>query len=228
MNQPLQGKTVAILVENGFEQIELTEPKQALEQAGAQTQIVSPQEEVVKGWQFTDWGDEFSVDVPLEQANPAQYDALLLPGGVMNPDKLRTNQQALRFVEAFFRDDKPVAAICHGPWTMIDAGVVQGRAMTSYPSIKSDLQNAGARWRDQEVVVDGRLVSSRKPDDLPAFNEAMIDVFASEAAMVGQTSDAPSASFEEGAGAKALGHDSPPVESMHITNEEYHGSSEPR
>ena len=178
MNQQLSGKKVAILVENGFEQVELTEPKKALEQAGAQTKIISPQRGQVKGWQHTDWGDEFPVDVPLEQANPDNYDALLLPGGVMNPDKLRINKQALRFVRMFFDDGKPVAAICHGAWTLIDAGVVKGRTLTSYVSIQTDLKNAGANWVDQEVVVDQGLVTSRKPDDLPAFNRKMIEEFA--------------------------------------------------
>jgi protease I len=176
-NQNLQGKTVAILVADGFEQAELTEPKAALEKAGATTRIVSPVEQKVKGWQKTDWGDEFPVDAPLEQANPEEYDALLLPGGVMNPDNLRRNQKALRFVKAFFDAGKPVAAICHGPWTLIDAGVVKGRKLTSYESIQTDLKNAGAEWVDQEVVVDNGLVTSRKPDDLPAFNRKMVEEF---------------------------------------------------
>lgn len=176
--QQLNGKKVAILVENGFEQVELTEPKQALEEAGAQAQIVSPVQGQVKGWQHTDWGDEFPVDVPLNQANPNDYDALLLPGGVMNPDKLRRNEQAQRFVRAFFVAGKPVAAICHGPWTLIDAGVVNGRKLTSYHTLQMDLKNAGAAWVDQEVVVDNGLVTSRKPDDIPAFNRKMIEEFA--------------------------------------------------
>lgn len=178
MSQQLNGKKVAILVANGFEQVELTEPKQALEQAGAQTQIVSPEQGHVKGWQHTEWGDQFPVDVPLNQANADDYDALLLPGGVMNPDHLRRNQQALQFVRSFFEAGKPVAAICHGPWTLIDAGLVKGRKMTSYESIQSDLKNAGAQWVDQEVVVDQGLVTSRKPDDIPAFNRKMIEEFA--------------------------------------------------
>lgn len=178
MNQQLNGKKVAILVANGFEQVELTEPKQALEQAGAQTHIVSPEQGQVKGWQHTEWGDPFPVDVPLAQANADDYDALLLPGGVMNPDHLRRNQQALQFVRSFFAAGKPVAAICHGPWTLIDAGLVKGRKMTSYESIQSDLKNAGAQWVDQEVVVDQGLITSRKPDDIPAFNRKMIEEFA--------------------------------------------------
>jgi len=178
MNQQLNGKRIAILVENGFEQVELTKPKQALEDAGARTDIVSPSSGKVKGWNFTEWGDEFQVDVPLEKAKPNNYDALLLPGGVMNPDHLRTNRQALEFVKAFFDAGKPVAAICHGPWTLIDAGVVKGRKLTSYESIQTDLKNAGAQWVDQEVVVDRGIVSSRKPDDIPAFNRKMIEEIA--------------------------------------------------
>ncbi len=178
MEQQLQGKRVAILVTDGFEQVELTDPKQALEQAGATTKIVSPAKGKVKGWQHTQWGDEFPVDVPLERANADDFDALLLPGGVMNPDKLRVNQHALQFVRAFFDAGKPIAAICHGPWTLIDAGVVKGCMLTSYESIKTDLRNAGANWVDQEVVVDQGLVTSRKPADIPAFNRKMIEEFA--------------------------------------------------
>ncbi len=174
----LHGKKVAILVTNGFEQVELTEPKQALEQAGAQTTIVSPVEGKVKGWKSTNWGDEFSVDVPLSSARADEYDALLLPGGVMNPDRLRITPGAVEFVKAFFDARKPVAAICHGPWTLIDAGVVRGRTLTSWPSLRVDLQNAGALWVDQEVMVDNGLVTSRKPDDIPAFNTKMIEEFA--------------------------------------------------
>lgn len=178
MAQSLNGKKVAILVENGFEQIELTEPKRALEAAGAKTQIVSPQTGQVKGWQHTDWGDQFPVDVPLARANPKDYDALLLPGGVMNPDKLRANEKAVQFVRSFFEAHKPVAAICHGPWTLIEAGVIKGRTVTSYPSLKTDLKNAGANWVDREVVVDSGLVTSRNPDDLPAFNRKMVEEIA--------------------------------------------------
>jgi protease I len=178
MDQPLNGKRVAILVADGFEQVELTEPKRALEEAGARALIVSPSQGQVKGWKHTEWGDQFPVDVPLDRANPNEYDALLLPGGVMNPDKLRRNQQALQFVRSFFDAGKPVAAICHGPWTLIDAGVISGRKLTSYESIQTDLKNAGAEWVDQEVVVDKGLVTSRKPDDIPAFNRKMIEEFA--------------------------------------------------
>jgi protease I len=171
----LNGKKIAILVADGFEQIELTSPKEALERAGAETDIVSPNGPKVKGWQHTDWGTELEVDVPLDAANPERYDALVLPGGVMNPDHLRRNPKAQAFVKSFFKSGKPVGAICHGPWTLIDAGVVTGRNVTSYESIQSDLKNAGAHWADQEVVVDHGLVTSRKPDDLPAFNRKLIE-----------------------------------------------------
>lgn len=178
MKEALKHKTVAILVENGFEQVELTGPKAALEEAGAQTHIVSPQEEQVKGWDHTEWGDSFAVDVVLKEAKADNYDALVLPGGVMNPDKLRTNSQALDFVRAFFDAQKPVGAICHGPWTLIEAGLAKGRTLTSYHSIQTDLKNAGATWVDQEVVVDGNLTSSRNPDDIPAFNRTLIEQIA--------------------------------------------------
>jgi protease I len=177
-NANLSGKKVAILVADGFEQVEMTDPKQALEQAGAQTKIISPAQGKVKGWQHGQWGDQFPVDVPLAQARADDYDALLLPGGVMNPDKLRANKQAVEFVKAFVEAGKPIAAICHGPWTLIEAGAVNGRTMTSYPSIQTDLRNAGANWVDQEVVTDHGLVTSRKPDDIPAFNRKMIEEFA--------------------------------------------------
>ena len=166
MNE-LKGKKVAILVENGFEEEELTRPREALDEAGAQTKIVSPAGSQVKGWRHTDWGEAFPVDIALDRANPRDFDALLLPGGVMNPDKLRRNPKALQFVRSFFEDGKPVAAICHGPWTLIDAGVAKGRRVTSYHSIQTDLKNADAEWVDEEVVVDNGLVTSRKPDDIP-------------------------------------------------------------
>jgi protease I len=178
MNEQLRSKRVAILVADGFEQVELTEPKRALELAGATTQIVSPAKGPVKGWNHTEWGDQFPVDLPLEQARPDDFDALLLPGGVMNPDILRMNKQAVQFIKSFFDSGKPIAAICHGPWTLIEAGAVRGRTMTSYESIKTDLINAGANWVDQEVVSDQGVVTSRKPDDIPAFNRKMIEEFA--------------------------------------------------
>jgi len=178
MAYSLHNKKVAILVTNGFEEVELTEPKRALEESGAQTYIVSPETGSVLSWQEKNWGSKFGVDVPLSQAKPEHYDALLLPGGVMNPDKLRINKQAVDFVRAFFDAGKPVAAICHAPWTLIDAEVVDGRTMTSYPSLRTDLKNAGATWVDKEVVVDNGLVTSRNPNDLPAFNRKMVEEFA--------------------------------------------------
>lgn len=178
MADQLSGRRVAALVAKGFEQVELTEPKKALEAAGAKVDIVSPEKDRVRAWKHTEWGDEVKVDRPLEQARPDEYDALLLPGGVMNPDHLRTNAKAVQFVKKFFDDGKPIAVICHGPWTLVEAGVVRGVKMTSYPSIKTDLKNAGANWVDEEVVVDRGIVSSRKPDDIPAFNRKMIEEFA--------------------------------------------------
>lgn len=178
MAEQLKNRKVAIVVENGFEQVELTEPKKALEEAGAKTEIVSPVKGNVKGWKTSNWGDEFPVEKPIEQARSEDYDALLLPGGVMNPDKLRRNEKVLNFVRGFFEAGKPVASICHGPWTLIDSGVARGRRMTSWPSLQMDLKNAGADWVDEEVVVDSGLVTSRKPDDIPAFNQKMIEEFA--------------------------------------------------
>lgn len=178
MEQTLKGKRIAILVANGFEQVELTEPKKVLEEAGAETHIISPVKGKVRGWKETDWGDEFPVDVPLSEANPRHYDALLLPGGVMNPDKLRLEEKATEFIRTIAVSGKPIAAICHGPWALIEAGITRGRRMTSYPSIKTDLLNAGAHWVDTEVVVDMGLVTSRKPADIPAFNRKMLEEFA--------------------------------------------------
>jgi protease I len=173
----LQGVRVAILITDGFEQVEMTEPRKALNQAGAETRIVSPKTDRVRGWSFKEWGDQFPVDVLLSQTQAAEYDALLLPGGVINPDTLRIIPEAVAFVKAFFDAGKPVAAICHGPWTVIEAGVARGRRIASWPSLKTDLRNAGAEWVDQEAVIDGNLVSARKPDDIPAFNQAMLDLF---------------------------------------------------
>jgi protease I len=178
MKQSLQGKRVAILVTDGFEQIELESPRQALDDAGALTEIVSTASGMVRGWKHTEWGDKFEVDRTLAEADPHEYDALVLPGGVISPDKLRVNPEALEFVRDFFRHGKPVAAICHGPWTLINAGVVEGRRMTSYESVQADLENAGAVWVDEEVVVDNGLVTSRSPADLPAFNAKMLEEFA--------------------------------------------------
>jgi protease I len=173
----LNGLKVAILIEDGFEQVEMVEPRGALEEAGAETHIVSPRSEAVRSWKFTQWGEKFAVDVVLDRAQSRDFDALLLPGGVMNPDALRMQPKAVEFVKAFFDDHKPVAVICHGPWTIIETGAARGRRIASWPSLKTDLRNAGAEWEDKEVVVDGNLVSSRKPADIPAFNRAMIDLF---------------------------------------------------
>lgn len=173
----LNGKTIAILVANGFEQSEMTEPKKALEQAGAIVEIISPEKDKVKGWQHDKWGDEFLINVPLEHAVADNYHALLLPGGVMNPDKLRMDTLAVNFVKQIFKASKPIAAICHGPWILINAEIAKGHQLTSWPSIKIDLINAGAKWVDEEVVVDKKLVTSRKPQDIPAFNQAMLKLF---------------------------------------------------
>ncbi len=171
----LQGKKVAILTETGFEEVELTSPKQALEEAGAEVHIISPQKETVKAWDHDHWSIELKVDKNIDEAKVDDYDALMLPGGVLNPDKLRTNANAVSFVKDFVESGKPVAAICHGPQTLIETGLLQGRTLTSYPSIKTDLENAGSDWVDREVVVDNGLVTSRSPKDLPAFNKKMIE-----------------------------------------------------
>jgi protease I len=174
----LQGKKVAILVAEGFEQVELTEPKAALDAAGAKTSIVSPSGQKVQGWKHFDKADQFPVDVALNDAKAGDFDALLLPGGVANPDQLRMNPKAVSFIREFFDAGKPIAAICHGLWPLIEVGAVKGRTVTSWPSLKTDLSNAGAKWVDQEVVTDHGLVTSRKPDDIPAFNRKMIEEFA--------------------------------------------------
>ena len=165
---------VAILTEEGFEQVELTGPKEALEKAGAKTDVISPKAGKIKAWNSKDWGIEMQVDKTLDDARVEDYDALVLPGGVLNPDKLRVNKDAVAFVKEFLQSGKPVAAICHGPQTLIETGLLEGRKMTSYPSLQTDLKNAGANWVDQEVVHDGNLISSRKPDDIPAFNKELI------------------------------------------------------
>jgi protease I len=177
MEQKLTGKKVAILVADGFEQVEMTKPREALNEAGAETKIVSPSSGKIQGMNHADKGDKFDVDIELKNASPEDFDALMIPGGLMNPDQLRSTDEALEFTRHFFDNGKPVAAICHGPWVLIDAGVVRGRTVTSWPAIKTDLRNAGANWVDKEVVVDNGLVTSRKPDDIPAFNEKMIEEF---------------------------------------------------
>lgn len=178
MRTSLDGKKVAILVTDGFEQSELLKPREALREAGAETAVVSPKDGTVRGWDEDDFGENVKVDVPLKRASAADYDALLLPGGVMNPDSLRMDAEAVKFVSDFFEAGKPVAAICHGPQLLIEADVVRGRRVTSYPSLKTDLRNAGAEWRDEPVVTDQGLVTSRRPSDIPQFNEKMIEEIA--------------------------------------------------
>ncbi len=179
MANDFTGKKVAILATEGFEQAELFEPKKALEEAGAVTHVISLKAGEIKGWDETDWGKSIAVDLTVEDADSANYDMLLLPGGVQNPDKLRVNEHAVAFVQEFFEAEKPVAAICHAAWTIIEAEEAHGRTMTSWPSLRTDLENAGAEWVDKEVVVDGNLITSRKPDDIPAFNEAILKALTS-------------------------------------------------
>lgn len=176
MNKPLKNVKVALVATDGFEEVELTEPLKALKQAGVEATVVAPAGHKIKAWNQTDWSIEVPVDLLLKDASAEDFDALVIPGGVLNPDKLRMEQQALTFVKDFFKADKPVFAICHGPQLLIEADLVEGRTLTSWPGIKTDLVNAGATWVDKEVVVDGQLVTSRKPDDLPAFNEKMLSV----------------------------------------------------
>lgn len=171
----LTGKKVAILTENGFEEVELTSPKKALEEAGARVDIVSPQKGKVKAWNHDHWSIELPVDVNLDKADPADYDALVVPGGVINPDQMRANKQCVEFAQQFLEAGKPVAAICHGPQLLIETGLLEGRKLTSYKSIRTDLENAGAHWVDMEVVTDNGLVTSRSPEDLPAFNKKMVE-----------------------------------------------------
>jgi protease I len=178
MPNQLKGKRVAILVADGFEQVEMTKPREALEKAGAQTEIVSPVKGEVQGWNHFDKADKFPVQAELRSADAAKYDALLLPGGVANPDQLRMKPEAVEFVKSFFHNHKPVAAICHGPWLLAEADVIRGRKVTSWPSLQTDLRNAGADWVDQPVVQEDGLVTSRKPDDIPLFNAKMLEEFA--------------------------------------------------
>lgn len=173
MTQSLSGKTIAVLATDGFEQSELTEPKRRLEAMGATVHVVAPDAKQIRGWQGKDWGDTVAVDRPLSQARVEDYDALVLPGGVINPDKLRTERAAVELVQAFDKASKPVAAICHGPWMLVESGVAKGRRVTSWPSLRTDLGNAGGQWEDAEVVVDGHVITSRKPDDIPAFSDAV-------------------------------------------------------
>lgn len=177
MGTELQGLRVAILVTDGFEQVEMTKPREALKNAGAETHLIAPHSGEVQGMNHDEKGDKFPVDRTLDSADPADYDALLQPGGVANPDRLRMIPKAVQFVKAFCEHSKPMAVICHGPWMLVEAGVVKGRTLTSWPSLQTDIRNAGGNWVDREVVVDRNIVTSRKPDDLPAFNREMINVF---------------------------------------------------
>ncbi|MBO9203883.1 MULTISPECIES: type 1 glutamine amidotransferase domain-containing protein [Niastella] len=176
--QKLKGKRVAIITDNGFEEVELTSPLQALKEAGVNAQIISPEQDKVKAWDHDHWSKELPVDVQIDSAHPEDYDALVVPGGVMNPDHARTNEKCIAFVKHFLEAGKPVAAICHGPQLLIETGMLKGRTMTSYPSIKTDLKNAGVNWVDKEVVVDNGLVTSRSPKDLEAFNRKMLEEIA--------------------------------------------------
>jgi protease I len=175
MAETLAGKKVAILATDGFEQSELTEPRRKLMESGATAHVIAPHSGSIQGMQHHDKGEKVAVDKTLEDVTPEEYDALVLPGGVANPDALRINEKAVGFVRAFFDSKKPVAVICHGPWTLVEADVVRGRTLTSWPSLKTDIKNAGGKWVDQEVVVDKGLVSSRKPQDLEAFCKKMIE-----------------------------------------------------
>lgn len=177
-NEQLRGKRIAILATDGVERVELTEPRKALDEAGARTTVVSPSTGSIKGWERDKWGESIKVDQSLDDARAGDFDALMLPGGVMNPDKLRQNRKAVDFVKSFFDAGKPVAAICHAPWMLVEADVVSGRTVTSWPSLRTDIRNAGGEWVDREVVTDKGLVTSRKPDDIPAFNRKMIEEFA--------------------------------------------------
>jgi protease I len=178
MARNLDGVKVAILATDGFEQSELLEAKRALDEAGAGTEVVSLKDGEIKGWNHKEWGESVAVDTTVESVDAKDYDALLLPGGVMNPDNLRMNAKAVAFVKAFFDAKKPVAAICHGPWMVVEAGAAKGHTLTSWPSLKTDIQNAGGGWVDREVVVDGNLVTSRNPKDIPAFNREITRLFA--------------------------------------------------
>jgi protease I len=175
MASTLKGKKIAILATDGFEQSELMQPRQALEEAGAHTEVISPNSGKIKGWDHKDWGESVKVDKTLDNVNAEEYDGLLLPGGVINPDHLRMDPKAVNFVKQFVSSGKTVGAICHGPWPLLEAGALKGKTVTSWPSLKTDLKNAGANWVDKEVVTDGQFITSRNPDDIPAFNKAVIE-----------------------------------------------------
>jgi protease I len=178
MSDELRGRKIAILATDGFEQVELTDPKKNVENAGAATEVLSVKEGSIKGWKFGEWGESVRVDKLVSKANIDDYDALILPGGQINPDKLRMDKSAVDFVRRFVASGKPVAAICHGPWMLVEAGVVKGKSVTSWPSVHTDLINAGAKWVDKEVVEDSNLITSRKPDDIPAFSRKVIEIVA--------------------------------------------------
>jgi protease I len=179
MATDLNGQTIAFLVaDEGVEEVEMTEPWKAVEQAGGKPELVSPEGGKVQAFNHLDKSKTYDADTGLDDADPSRYDGLVLPGGVANPDMLRTDPRAVEFVKAFFTDERPVAVICHGPWTLVEAGVVKGRTITSWPSLQTDVRNAGGTWVDEEVHTDGMLVTSRKPDDLPAFCRAMVEQLA--------------------------------------------------
>lgn len=183
MADELQGKRIAVLMTDGVEQVEYTQPREFLEQHGACVTLVSPKNkgEQIQGFNHLSPADQFEVEMDIRDAQVEDFDALLLPGGVANPDGLRLSTESITFIREFAREDKPIAAICHGPWTLIDAGIAQGKRMTSWPSLREDLQNAGSEWVDETVVIDGKLVTSRKPDDIPAFNHALQQVIGNQA-----------------------------------------------
>lgn len=176
----LGNKRIAFLATDGVEQIELVEPKKALEKAGASVDVIAPKSGSIRAWDHTDWGDSIHVDRQLDQAEPSDYDALVVPGGVASPDRLRMNPKAVEFVSEFASSGKPIASICHGPWLLVEAGEAAGRRMTSWPSLRTDIRNAGGEWVDEPVVTDGNLTTSRKPDDIPAFNERLLREFAAD------------------------------------------------
>jgi protease I len=183
MTKHINGKKIAILATDGYEQVELTDPKKNLEKAGAKVDVISIKSGKIKGWNHTDWGSSVKVDHLVTEVKPTDYDALVLPGGQINPDKLRTDKNAIAFIRQFVESGKPVAAICHGPWGLVEADVVKGKTVTSWPSIHTDLQNAGANWVDKEVVQDGNLITSRKPEDIPAFSNKIIETLANTQSM---------------------------------------------
>jgi protease I len=178
MSKSIKGRKIAILATDGYEQVELTDPKRDLERAGAKVDVLSIKPGQIKGWDRTDWGKSVKVDHLVNDVRPTDYDALVLPGGQINPDKLRTDRNAVAFIKQFVESGKPVAAICHGPWSLIEADVVKGKTVTSWPSIHTDLTNAGAKWIDKEVVQDGNIITSRRPQDIPAFSNQIIETLA--------------------------------------------------